>query len=588
MADKLASGADAVQKGRYGSMTLAEIFEQMKPAVKPSTQGWLTWKYENVVNATALLDWCESQPWCADRAMGLAVCKDLQKQGAIKHVWDSNPEFRDQKMFFQYTGTEQKMPLADFYDVVVIGGGTAGLSATSFCGQFGVNVVMLEKNKVGGDCTWAGCVPSKSLIRASHILRGAVEAEQFSVTHSKPKADMKKVKEYIWDKIHYIAKHDEHILQDNNVPIRYGEAKFTDPNTLEFKSRAGNTETIKSKSFIVCLGAVAAPPPMTGLDKVKFHTYETIFDVDVLPPRMCVIGGGVIGSEIAQSYARLGSEVTLVANKLLPKEPSKVDKALSEQFEEEGIKIVRGRGVSVENVDAEGKVVKVTVKNKSGELIPIETDLLLIATGRRPFTNGIGLDLAGVEVDEKTKLIKVNDKLCTTAANIYAAGDCCTLQQFTHFASQMGLWAARNALIPGSSTPTHVVPRATFTEPEVASVGLTEAEAIAAGHEVISQSSLLNERAICESDTKGFIDVYINKKGYIVGCCIMNNRAGELLSELLVCMNHNIPFTSIGLRQVVHPYPTYSWSQMMLATTTDSKKFNESAAGSIARWYVGR
>mmetsp|Transcript_120470 Transcript_120470/g.209096 ORF Transcript_120470/g.209096 Transcript_120470/m.209096 type:complete len:153 (-) Transcript_120470:116-574(-) len=152
----------------------------------------------------------------------------------------------------------------------------------------------------------------------------------------------------------------------------------------------------------------------------------------------------------------------------------------------------------------------------------------------------------------------------------------------------MGMWAARNLLLPGSSIPTHVVPRATFTSPEVASVGLTEDEARAQGHEIWSQPCTVNERAVCEVDLRGFIDVYLDKSGKIVGATIMNNRAGELLSEILVAMEHKIPFPDLGLTRVVHAYPTYSWATMILATDVASQKLRESTAGKAIKWYLGR
>eukprot|EP00812_Abedinium_dasypus_P008801 NODE_2535_length_918_cov_189.710313.p1 GENE.NODE_2535_length_918_cov_189.710313~~NODE_2535_length_918_cov_189.710313.p1 ORF type:complete len:251 (+),score=60.29 NODE_2535_length_918_cov_189.710313:85-753(+) len=221
-------------------------------------------------------------------------------------------------------------------------------------------------------------------------------------------------------------------------------------------------------------------------------------------------------------------------------------------------------------------------------MVDVECDMLLVAAGRRPNTSEMNLEAAGVKLDEKTKLITVTPQLQTTASHIYAAGDCCTLQQFTHYASQMGIWAARNLLLPGSQIPTHVVPRATFTTPEVASVGLTEAEAREKGYEVFSQPSVHNERAICEGDLRGFIDVYLDKKDHIVGACIMNNRAGELLAELLVAMENNIKFTDLGLSKVVHPYPTYSWATMILATDVASKRLHASSTGKVIKWIVGR
>jgi pyruvate/2-oxoglutarate dehydrogenase complex dihydrolipoamide dehydrogenase (E3) component len=574
--------------GKYGDTTLQQVFEQLRQSVEIKDRRWLGFTYSACADAVEMVDFLSKQSYCGTRVKAVAICLELQKQGAITHVWGSKKfKFTDMQMFFRFSDSPQE-EVADAYDLVVIGGGTAGISATSFAASFGAKCVMLEANRVGGDCTWSGCVPSKSLIHAAHTVHDAKKAqEQFGVGVTNHCADMSKVKAYVWDKIHTIAKHDIHLLEDKNVPVRYGMARFVDAHTLDFVSREGEKHKIKSRAFILCLGAVPAPPPIKGLDSVRYHTYETIFDVDALPKHMCVVGGGVIGCELAQCFARFGAKVTLVADRLLPKEPEKVDALLSEQFEKEGIIILRGRASSVEKMDPEGKTLKLTVSSKTSAAF-VEADMLLVATGRRPNTSEINLAAAGVQVDAKTKLITVDSGLRTTANHIYAAGDCCTLQQFTHYASLMGIWAARNLLLPGSTIPTHVVPRATFTFPEVASVGLTEAEAREKGFEIVSQPASHNERAVCEDDKLGFIDVYIDKSGYIKGACIMNGRAGELLSEILIAMEKKFPFTDLSLTGVVHPYPSYSWATSMLATEVAGKRIQDGLTGTIIRWAVSK
>lgn len=580
----------AVVTGSYGDTTLQEVFQQLRRGVEVKDRKWLGQTYKACADATEMVDWLEKQAYCRTRPKAVEICTELQKQDAIVHVWGSKKlVFKDMQMFFRFAGGGEEPELADAYDLVVIGAGTAGISATSLAGSFGANVVMIEANRVGGDCTWSGCVPSKSLIKAANDVYAAREASQrFGVGLSQPSADMKKVKDYVWERIHQIDKLDMHMLSEHCVPIRYGHASFLDGHTLQLKSREGELQKIKARSFILCLGAVPAAPPIKGLDSVKYHTYETIFDVEVLPRQMVVVGGGVIGCEMAQSFARLGASVTIVASRLLPKEPKKVDELLSQTFEEEGIKIVRGRGSSVEKVDNSGERLRLAVSVKDQPDVILQCDLLLVATGRRPNTSGMNLEAAGVQVDPKSKLITVSKSLQTTAPHIYAAGDCCTLQQFTHYASIMGVWAGRNLLLPGSMTPTHIIPRATFTHPEVASVGLTEDEARAAGHEVFSLPAEHNERAVCEADRRGFIDVYLDKGDRVVGACIMNNRAGEMLTEILVAMNKDMQFPDLALGKVLHPYPTYTWATSMLATEVKKKRIHESVKGKAVRWYVGR
>jgi len=449
---------------------------------------------------------------------------------------------------------------------------------------------MLEGHKVGGDCTWSGCVPSKSLIKASHSVHAAAEASQlFGVkgVAEPPKADLAKVMDYVQEKIEIVAAHDRETLEENQVPLRYGHATFTGAHTVKLSAADGGDEPetiITARVFILCLGAKPASPPISGLDSVPHYTYHTIFGMRATPRRLCVIGGGVIGCELAQAFARLGVQVTLIASRLLPKEPEKVDRLLAEQFEADGVTLVRGRATAVAQ-DASGDRV-VTVECADRTTTSIECDALLVAAGRRPNTESAGLAAAGVEIDPRTALVTVNKTLQTTASHIYAAGDCCTSQQFTHYASLMGGWAVRNALLPGSMSPTDVVPRCTFTTPEVASVGMTESEARERGFQVYTQDSSKNERAICETDTRGFIDVYLDGKGRVVGATVMNNRAGELLSELTIAMENKIPFADLGLHKVVHAYPSYSWSLSMLASAVYNDRFAKSTSAKIAKFIV--
>jgi len=581
-------------------VTFASLYEGLKGAVALDNRRWLGYTYKDCANATDMVDYLVLQPCCSEkpdpRGSAVEICRELQKQNAISHVWSTNPRFRDAKMYFRFStaGADGEAAVANSnssYDVVVIGGGSAGIAATLTARNFGARCLMLEGHKVGGDCTWSGCVPSKSLIKASHSVHAAAEASQlFGVkgVAEPPKADLAKVMDYVQQKIDIVAKHDLETLENNQVPLRHGHAVFTGSHTIKLTAQdAGvEAETITSRVFILCLGAKPSAPPISGLDSVSHYTYETIFGMRVAPRQLCVIGGGVIGCEMAQAFARLGVQVTLVASRLLPKEPEKVDRLLAEQFTADGITLVRGRATAVTQ-DAGGgavRVVSVDCADKTSAIV--ECDALLVAAGRRPNTESAGLAAAGVEIDPRTALITVNKTLQTTASHIYAAGDCCTPQQFTHYASLMGGWAVRNALLPGNTTPTDVVPRCTFTTPEVASVGLTEEEARERGFQVYSQDGSKNERAICESDTRGFIDVYLDGKGRVMGATVMNNRAGELLSELTVAMENRIPFADLGLHKVVHPYPSYSWSMSMLASAVYNDRFAKSTSAKIAKFIV--
>jgi pyruvate/2-oxoglutarate dehydrogenase complex dihydrolipoamide dehydrogenase (E3) component len=308
---------------------------------------------------------------------------------------------------------------------------------------------------------------------------------------------------------------------------------------------------------------------------VPFLTYEQIFENDRLPQNMIVVGGGPIGCELAQAYQRLGSQVTVVAERLLPKEDEDVREVIQRVFERERIRLVKGRAKSA-RMDA----ARVVISTDSEEL---HGDLLLVASGRKPTVDGLDLEKAGVIYSSKG--IPVDDQLRPSTKNIYAAGDVIGGQQFTHFAGWQAFQAVRNALLPASSSGfTDLIPRVTFTDPEVAQIGPTEEQARSKFEnnlKVCCTKLSHVDRAVCENDGDGFIKIVAKSDGTILGATIVAARAGETLSELIVAIKQKLKVTDLA--GAIHAYPTYSTGLQQLAAEMTIEKLLSGTSGKIVR-----
>ncbi|KAL1510818.1 hypothetical protein AB1Y20_007102 [Prymnesium parvum] len=460
---------------------------------------------------------------------------------------------------------------APAYDLLIIGGGSAGLTAAKFATTFGKSVAIVEKARMGGDCTWTGCVPSKTLLAIAkqvHGVRTACECEYLTMPNpSEVKVDMKAVKAKVSATIHKIYEEDDSpaALKKQGIDTIVGAASFVDKSTLSITQPDGAITVSARKGIIIATGASAARPPIAGLADVPFITYEEIFELDALPRRMTVVGGGPIGCELAQAFSRLGAEVTLVAPRLLPNEEAEAGEVMARVFEKEGIRVVRGRAASVAAA-AGGHALAVTTE---GGEVRVEGDTLLVATGRKPVVSGMNLEAIGVKLAPKGG-IQVDPKLHTSCSGVYAAGDCTGDQQFTHYAGFQGAIAARNILLPLSDpgVKTGEVPACTFTSPEVAHIGMSEAAAVASFGAASVSTAVRQlrdmDRAICEGYADGFVKiVYKPADGSILGATIVAPVAGEMISEIAVAMAGNQKFTALA--SVMHPYPSYSMSIQTLA-----------------------
>jgi pyruvate/2-oxoglutarate dehydrogenase complex dihydrolipoamide dehydrogenase (E3) component len=452
--------------------------------------------------------------------------------------------------------------MAQEYDLVVIGGGSAGLVAAKFAGGLGLKVAMVEMDKIGGDCTWQGCVPSKALLKVAKTAYAARAGEYYGIHTEAPTVDMERVRDYIQGVIQNVYHHETpEAVREAGVEPFIGQAKFIDPYTVNVTLENGGEVQLKGKKFIIATGSTPAKLPIPGLEDVPYHTYKTLFQNTVLPKRMITIGGGPIGLEMSQAYSRLGAKVTVITDKILQHDEPESGEAIRRVFENEGIEFVSGMVSQVEQGEDE-----IIVHVGDDKLVA--GDMLLVAVGRVPNVYSLDMDKAGVEFTNRG--IKADDNLRTTAEHIYAAGDILGGPQFTHYAGFQGSIAARNALLPGASKGvTDVLPWTTFTEPEAAHVGLTEKQARERyGSDIqIKHFDLKNgDRSQAEHDLEGFIKI-VHRNGKLLGATVVANRAGEMINEYAIALQNG---WGVGdLSNTIHVYPTYG--QIVAAVSSKMK-----------------
>ncbi len=440
------------------------------------------------------------------------------------------------------------------YGTIVVGGGAAGLTASIWSARLGRKTLIVEKEKaLGGDCLHYGCVPSKSLIKSAYVYHLMQKSEDFGLPKvNLPPVDFSKVRDRIQGIIGKIQKHDspEFFKKQYNIETKFGSAKFLDSHTIEL-----NSEKITSQNFILATGSSARIPPIEGIKQVPFITNVGIFSLNKLPQSLIVLGGGPIGMEMAQSFSRLGSKVTVVefADCILPKEDLDVSCYVHELLEKEGINFfIKAKAQKAEK---EGNLIKLTVEH-NGTIKTIVAESLLVATGRQPNLGGLDLEKAGVEYAPQG--IKVNNRLQTTAKNIYACGDCKGGYLFTHVAEYDARIAALNSRLPFPILKTDYasVPWCTYLDPEIASVGLNETMVKNAGieYKVYKYEFADVDRALAEGEPKGFIKILTDSKRRLIGAQMVGLHAGELIHEWVAVLNAKIDIGKI--EKSIHIYPT--------------------------------
>lgn len=438
------------------------------------------------------------------------------------------------------------------YDLVAIGGGTAGIISALFPAGLDGKSAIIEKHLLGGDCLNFGCVPSKALIRAARAAHEFANGEQFGLPgHNVGAIAFEKVMQRMRRLRAKISHHDSaQRFTDMGVDVYLGSAKFVSETAVEV-----NGATLEFKRCVIATGARAFVPPIEGIESAPYLTNETLFSLTELPQKFLVVGGGPIGSEMAQAFRRFGSEVHLIdrAPRILNKEGHDAAEVVQQQFEKEGIQLHLETGV--EKIAKTDNGVLLTLK-KGNSITTLEGDAVLMAVGRKPNYEGLELEKAGVKTNKHG--IEVDDRLQTSNSRIYAAGDIAGSYQFTHAADAMARMCIRNAFFFGNQKVSDlVVPRTTYTEPELAHVGLTPDEAKEAGIEIDSYRAEFaeNDRAILDGDTAGFAVVHCKKgSGTIVGATIVGNHAGDLIGEMSLMMTKNLSLGTLG--SVIHCYPT--------------------------------
>jgi pyruvate/2-oxoglutarate dehydrogenase complex dihydrolipoamide dehydrogenase (E3) component/uncharacterized membrane protein YdjX (TVP38/TMEM64 family) len=453
-------------------------------------------------------------------------------------------------------------------NLVVIGAGAGGLVSAYIAAAVKAKVTLVEGHKMGGDCLNFGCVPSKALIRSAKMAKQLKKAHELGVADAAGRVDFAAVMRRVHGVIRDIEPHDSvERYTSLGVEVLQGHARITSPWSVDVTMADGTGRMLTTKNIVIATGASPFVPPIPGLREAGFHTSDTVWGLTELPKRLVVLGGGPIGSELAQSFARLGSAVTQVemAPRIMVREDPEVSELVAASLRADGVQLLTGhQAVRVEVVDGERRLI---AKHEGAELV-IPFDELLCAVGRSPRVTGYGLEDLGIPLTPR-KTIETNAYLQTLYPNIYAVGDVAGPFQFTHTASHQAWYAAVNALFGRFrkfKADYRVIPWATFTDPEVARVGLSESEAKEqdVAYEVTKYGIDDLDRAIADGTAHGFVKVLtVPGKDKILGVTIVGEHAGDLLAEYVLAMKH-----SLGLNKVlgtIHTYPTLAEANKYVA-----------------------
>jgi pyruvate/2-oxoglutarate dehydrogenase complex dihydrolipoamide dehydrogenase (E3) component len=438
------------------------------------------------------------------------------------------------------------------YDMGVLGGGAAGLTVAAGAAQAGAKVLLVEKeHRLGGDCLYYGCVPSKTLIRTAQVYHLMRNAGRFGLPEAgMQKPDFGQVTKRIESVIRAIQAHDsEERFCGLGAKVEYGEARFVDEHSISLGGKRSS-----AKYWVIATGSSAAIPPVEGLKETSYITNREVFSLARLPESMIIVGGGPIGIELAQAFSRLGTKVTIIEflGKILGNDDSDMTDMVMNFLAEEGVRFYLDSAVvSTRNA---GEEKEVTFK-KGDETKSVRAEVLLVATGRRVNLDGLGLGDIGVEFDRRG--LKLDARLRTTQSHIFGAGDVTGAYQFTHAAGYEGGIVLSNAIFHFPRKADYrYLPWVTYTDPELASIGMNEKSAAAKGiaYSVWSEDFVKNDRSLAEGETRGKVKILLDEKEELIGAQILGPQAGDLLSEWVAVMNGNVKLTTLA--SAVHPYPT--------------------------------
>lgn len=468
------------------------------------------------------------------------------------------------------------------YNLVVIGAGTAGLVSAAGAAVLGGRVALIEKHLLGGDCLTVGCVPSKCVIRSSRLIEEVRKGPELSVhvpagTH----ADFPAVMERMRRLRARISDHDSvHRFQQFGVDVFLGEGRFTGRNTIEVDGKI-----LRFTKAVIATGARAAAPPIPGLAEAGYLTNETVFSLTERPERLAVIGAGPIGCEMSQVFRRLGSEVWILEaqSQILTREDRDTAEIVQRAFVRDGVNLVLG--CTIRKVESRGRE-KIIQFERNGTCNDLPVDAILVGVGRAPNVEGLNLEAAGVRYN--TDGVRVNDYLQTTNPRIYAAGDICLPHKFTHTADATARIVIQNALFAGrKKLSSLIIPWCTYTDPEIAHVGMYERDALHKGIPVETFVRHLRDvdRAVTDGEEEGLVKVHV-KKGtdQILGATIVARHAGEMISEITLAMVGKLGLKTIS--NVIHPYPTQAEAIRQVADAYNRTRLTPGLKNLFTRWFA--
>jgi len=461
---------------------------------------------------------------------------------------------------------------SDRYDLIVIGGGSAGLTAAGFAARIGARV-LIAAEQLGGDCTWTGCIPSKALIRIARRAHDQLRIGTTLIGTGEIRVDFPRAMAEVRAVIARVySQETPEVLAGQGIDVAIGPVRFVDGGTIQTGERH-----IGAKHFVICTGAAPAIPQIPGLGRIPYLTYESIFDLNRLPATLIVLGAGATGIELAQAFARLGSSVTVIEklSSVLPDLDPEAAATIQHGLESEGVTFQTSAVVTGVAMDG----LRVTVEIDASQL---KADSLLMATGRRPRVAALDLERAGVEVRDEA--IHVDKNLRTSNPRVYAAGDVTGGFQFTHYAGWQGYVAARNALLPVAQEGLRPnIPWAVFTDPEYAQAGLSETQARAQlGSVIVHRLDLERvDRAQTEDEREGFLKLITDGRGKLVGATVVSRAAGETINELALAIEQGLNVSDLA--STIHAYPTFGFAVQQLAAEASLEGAISGMRGKLAR-----
>jgi pyruvate/2-oxoglutarate dehydrogenase complex dihydrolipoamide dehydrogenase (E3) component len=466
------------------------------------------------------------------------------------------------------------------FDIIVIGGGSGGLVVAAGGAALGAKIALVEADKLGGDCLWTGCVPSKTLIKSARIAHQMRHADRWALAPHDPRPDLARVMERVATVIRSIEPDDSpERFRGLGVDVIFGRGQFTSADTFEVNGRK-----LTAKNFVIATGSRPSVPPIPGIDTVRCLTNETIFDLREPVPHLLVVGTGPIGSEMAQAFRRLGSEVTAVdiAPAILAREDPDLAAVVFRQMQQEGIRY--HLGATIVQLERTPLGVRILMREADGAPRAVDASHFLLAAGRQPNIEGLGLDAAGVDI-AKGRIVLEKD-LVTTNPRVYAIGDVAGGHLFTHVAEHHAGIVLRHAIFKLKWTrPSTVVPWCTYTDPELARVGLSESEAKSTGiaHRVYAFPFAHLDRARAEGETEGLAKLVADPRGKLFGAGIVGPHAGELIAECVLAIGHGMKVDALS--DAIHTYPTLAQINRRAADQRRKERLTQAARTLIKRLF---